>query len=269
MSISTHTPRTSVLALALCASLAALTPPANADITWTFDNGDEGWLITDLQCYGPYGPVLQTFGPEWYPTGGNPGGFIQKFDPSYGCFFFSAPASAMGDWSQYAGGTLTYSMRSSRSNNDTDSVVVLTSTRGTSIVTRIDPMPRTTWTDYSIPLTAERFRHGLTSGAPVTEADLLDVLGSLAALRIPGEYGVGVVETVGLDSVSVTRGCDCACFDCAADFNQDGGIDGADVEAFYDAWETGACDADVNLDGGIDGGDVEYFFGLWEAGGCE
>ena len=28
-----------------------------------------------------------------------------------------------------------------------------------------------------------------------------------------------------------------------------------------------AC-ADVNEDGGVDGGDVEAFFLLWEAGGC-
>jgi hypothetical protein len=55
---------------------------------------------------------------------------------------------------------------------------------------------------------------------------------------------------------------------CPADFNQDGGIDGADVEAFFVAWEAGDASADVNLDGGIDGTDVETFFAAWEAGGC-
>ncbi|MBL8999840.1 MAG: hypothetical protein JNK25_01735 [Phycisphaerae bacterium] len=58
------------------------------------------------------------------------------------------------------------------------------------------------------------------------------------------------------------------CPPCAADFNQDGGVDGADVEAFYTIWETGAGCGDVNQDGGVDGGDVEAFFGQWEAGGC-
>ncbi len=59
-----------------------------------------------------------------------------------------------------------------------------------------------------------------------------------------------------------------ACSPCPADFNQDGGIDGSDVGAFFGEWEAAAGCADVNQDGGVDGGDVEYFFSLWQAGGC-
>jgi uncharacterized membrane protein len=55
---------------------------------------------------------------------------------------------------------------------------------------------------------------------------------------------------------------------CPADFNQDGGIDGQDVEAFFTTWESGDAAADVNADGGVDGGDIETFFVFWEAGGC-
>ncbi len=55
---------------------------------------------------------------------------------------------------------------------------------------------------------------------------------------------------------------------CFADFNRDGGIDGADVDAFFAAWEAGEFAADVNRDGGVDGVDVETFFAAWEAGGC-
>ncbi|MBS0196292.1 MAG: hypothetical protein JSR77_05995 [Planctomycetes bacterium] len=55
---------------------------------------------------------------------------------------------------------------------------------------------------------------------------------------------------------------------CFADFNQDGGIDGADVQAFFAAWEAGDFAADVNQDGGVDGADVDTFFAAWEAGGC-
>ncbi|MBS0195994.1 MAG: hypothetical protein JSR77_04475 [Planctomycetes bacterium] len=55
---------------------------------------------------------------------------------------------------------------------------------------------------------------------------------------------------------------------CPADFNQDGGIDGADVDAFFAAWESGDPSADVNQDGGVDGADVSVFFAAWEAGGC-
>ena len=55
---------------------------------------------------------------------------------------------------------------------------------------------------------------------------------------------------------------------CPADFNQDGGVDGADIDSFFGAWETGDSGADVNLDGGVDGGDIDTFFAAWEAGGC-
>lgn len=55
---------------------------------------------------------------------------------------------------------------------------------------------------------------------------------------------------------------------CSADFNADGGVDGADIEAFFGAFAAGEPTADVNADGGVDGSDVESFFGAWEAGGC-
>ncbi|MBS0195282.1 MAG: right-handed parallel beta-helix repeat-containing protein [Planctomycetes bacterium] len=55
---------------------------------------------------------------------------------------------------------------------------------------------------------------------------------------------------------------------CPADFNQDGGIDGADVTAFFEQWEQGLGGADVNQDGGVDGTDVLFFFQSWENGGC-
>lgn len=60
-----------------------------------------------------------------------------------------------------------------------------------------------------------------------------------------------------------------ACPACAADYNQDGGVDGPDVEAFYFDWENSLPCADVNQDGGIDGPDVEAFFTVWENGGCD
>ncbi len=59
-----------------------------------------------------------------------------------------------------------------------------------------------------------------------------------------------------------------SCPPCAADFNQDGGVDGLDLEGFFPAWADAESCADVNLDGGVDGGDVESFILLWERGGC-
>ncbi|MBL9001077.1 MAG: hypothetical protein JNK25_08070 [Phycisphaerae bacterium] len=55
---------------------------------------------------------------------------------------------------------------------------------------------------------------------------------------------------------------------CPADYNEDGGVDGGDVEAFFRDWEDSIGNADVNQDGGVDGSDVEFFFIVWETGGC-
>ena len=55
---------------------------------------------------------------------------------------------------------------------------------------------------------------------------------------------------------------------CPADFNDDGGVDGGDVQVFFLAWQEGDERADVNADGGVDGGDLEAFFVRWQAGGC-
>jgi hypothetical protein len=54
---------------------------------------------------------------------------------------------------------------------------------------------------------------------------------------------------------------------CAADFNNDGGIDGDDVIGFFGEWDTGGGCADVDASGGVDGDDVILFFGLWDNGG--
>jgi hypothetical protein len=53
---------------------------------------------------------------------------------------------------------------------------------------------------------------------------------------------------------------------CLGDFNNDGGVDGDDVIAFFSAWDAGIITADVNQDGGVDGDDVIAFFNAWDSG---
>lgn len=55
---------------------------------------------------------------------------------------------------------------------------------------------------------------------------------------------------------------------CPADFSKDGGVDGLDVQSFFEAWETGSTQADVNFDGAVEGADIETFFTFWSQGGC-
>ncbi len=54
---------------------------------------------------------------------------------------------------------------------------------------------------------------------------------------------------------------------CFADYNNDGGIDGDDVIAFFAAWDAGESCADVDASTGVDGDDVINFFAAWDAGG--
>lgn len=58
------------------------------------------------------------------------------------------------------------------------------------------------------------------------------------------------------------------CPACAADYDQDGGVTGADIAAFFADFESGAQCADVDQDGGVTGGDIGSFFLVFEAGGC-
>lgn len=59
-----------------------------------------------------------------------------------------------------------------------------------------------------------------------------------------------------------------SCPACAADYDEDGGVTGADLAAFFADYESGDACADVDADGGVTGGDLAFFFAAFEAGGC-
>lgn len=58
------------------------------------------------------------------------------------------------------------------------------------------------------------------------------------------------------------------CAACAADYDQNGGVDGGDIGAFISDFEQGLTCADVDQDGGVTGADIGAFFVVFEAGGC-
>jgi hypothetical protein len=84
---------------------------------------------------------------------------------------------------------------------------------------------------------------------------------------IPGASWAGPLTTCADGNGNGTADA-CESGRCVADYNQDGGVDGGDVEAFFLDWEAGHSNADVNEDGGVDGGDVETFYVAWESGEC-
>ncbi|MBS0195283.1 MAG: immunoglobulin domain-containing protein [Planctomycetes bacterium] len=79
---------------------------------------------------------------------------------------------------------------------------------------------------------------------------------------------VGNINSFELLTTTISPACGTSCPACAADYNQDGGVDGTDVNSFFADWESGLPCSDVNLDGGVDGADVDTFFVAWENGGC-
>jgi len=100
-------------------------------------------------------------------------------------------------------------------------------------------------------------------------ADVLPVTATMRVRFVADDAGTGSLIEAAVDDIVISANiCVPPTASCPADFNQDGGIDGDDVAAFYLAWESGDASADTNLDGGIDGDDVVTFFAAWENGGC-
>jgi hypothetical protein len=86
---------------------------------------------------------------------------------------------------------------------------------------------------------------------------------------IPGVNSLGNVNYATMLSNLVSWVADEGfCPVCPADFDQDGGVTGADVSAFFGQYEEGASCADTDLDGGVSPADIATFFVAFEAGGC-
>lgn len=58
------------------------------------------------------------------------------------------------------------------------------------------------------------------------------------------------------------------CPGCPADWDWSGGVDGADVAAFFVDYEQGSRCADIDDSAGVDATDMAIFFQAYEAGGC-
>ncbi|MBS0195945.1 MAG: immunoglobulin domain-containing protein [Planctomycetes bacterium] len=120
------------------------------------------------------------------------------------------------------------------------------------------------WRVNGVPITDGETTHGsIISGATTATLTIAN-----AAPQDAGMYDCMITNPCGQITSDAATLAVCACLACPADFNQDGGIDGTDVDGFFGAWEQGHCDADVNGDGGVDGADVDSFYAAWEAGGC-
>jgi hypothetical protein len=175
----------------------------------TFDDGAEGWTAVDLvdRASEPdpdWRDPLATLSIEHVATGGvEDSGYVERTDTTGSAFFFEAPSAFLGDRSAVARGRLTFQLRSTDANYRKDSAVVLVG--ADSVVATEFDAPETDWTGYEVALDAgaREFRAGSLGGSTVDQERVRSVLGDLRALRISGEHGAQVEETVGLDEVAL------------------------------------------------------------------
>lgn len=125
------------------------------------------------------------------------------------------------------------------------------------------------------------FVTGAASGTPIPSGSYspLDPLSTFDGQPYEGTWTLTITDNAGLDVGAINAfsfatldtNPSCAgggCAPCAADYNQDGGVTGDDVESFFLDFAEGLTCADVNLDGGVTGDDVETFFFFFGQGGC-
>jgi hypothetical protein len=122
------------------------------------------------------------------------------------------------------------------------------------------------------PLNGPTNPHGL---AYVPEEDTLYMICSSTDILYTIDRATGAATAIGstgsgnlLGLVWIPDGGGSDCPRCPADYDQDGGVTGGDLAAFFADYENGAPCADVDQDGGITGGDLGVFFQFFEAGGC-
>jgi hypothetical protein len=187
-------------------TLALAAPCAWSSVTEQFNDGSNGWQAVDVVYGTPYSSIGSVFAPDYNATGGSSGGYISAFDPSNDSFFFQAPAPFLGNLSTYRGGTLSFDTFSTPLTSpwlgDPD---VIVSNGATTLLYRSGSNPGETWTHIGVTLApGAGWTVDNLGGRAATADDFAAVFGGVTMLRIRGEYVAGVVETTGLDNVTLT-----------------------------------------------------------------
>ena len=194
----------SAVSLVFCAFTLHLTF-ARGDIVSDFSTGDEGWKVVSFENLTTDNfAIVSADNSTFNQTGGNPGGYISAVDRDNGDLTFSAPGKFLGNLSGAAGlrydliypvGTINY--------QPTDVILM---GNGETLLWKSDPniVPGPTWMTVNLAFAPSTEWHVATSdGALATASDFGSVLGNLTGLFIRGEYTTGLIETPGLDNVSL------------------------------------------------------------------
>ncbi|WP_435365135.1 laminin B domain-containing protein [Haloarchaeobius sp. DYHT-AS-18] len=182
----------------------------------TFETTTEGWTVVgDVQD----GSVF----PDRKSGDGDTGSYLSAEDDTTGdVWYWVAPRSFRGSKSPYIGGTLSFSLRQSTTEDQFDAAdVVLASDEQVLYHDFGDETahPGTDWTRYDVPLTPDAWLQETEAGGvsdvpddgrldrsePADRETFESVLGSVETLHIRGEYVDG--SDVGdIDSVALTPG---------------------------------------------------------------
>jgi hypothetical protein len=166
-----------------------------------FDADGEGWMVSG---------DVQSVAPDYFATGGNPGGFVSGNDlVTGGTWYWEAPAKFFGNQSCAYGQALTFDLKQSLRDNQFDGEDIVLEGGGLKLVYETPYNPDTSWTSYAVLLSeSSGWRKNTLTGDPPTPTEFMSVLSALSGLRIRGEYRNGA-DSGGLDNVvlnGVSRG---------------------------------------------------------------
>jgi hypothetical protein len=177
---------------------------AEAQFNWSFTDGSEGWVVADLHTGGPYHPPMATYSVSHSSSGGCPGGYISRVDPSANSYAFSLPVEQLPDGQDWVGGRLDFCLRSTHATWTSEAFVLVVGGDGTVLRAPIS-LPAPTWSSYEVDLIPASFQ--TMAGATPSALQFQGVMAQVEALYILAEFGAQVQETSALDEVHLHLAC--------------------------------------------------------------
>lgn len=177
---------------------------AKADVSSTFDTGDDGWRIVSFNnlTSGDYA-IAGTYNATFNASGGSPGGYISATDPDGGDFTFSAPSRFLGN--QAAATRLSYDLSHPQGTPDYQTSDVILLGNGTKLLWQSNPslLPGVNKITVTVDLSpSANWTVNTTNGPKATTDDFKNVLGNLSGFYIRGEYTNGA-DLSSLDNVNL------------------------------------------------------------------
>lgn len=166
-------------------------------LTSTFDAGADGWTVINNSGEGDFG---RGNGPEYFSSGGNPGGYIEIIDNMWGAYTAVAPSKFLGDWSAHNNGILSFEARAvsgAIKERVEFGMVTISGPNGMAKLDIVPTVPSSTFTLYSVNLTDTVW------GKTATEWRL--ILSNVTSVTIILEYSIAAIgdDRVAFDNFMV------------------------------------------------------------------